>query len=124
MVIGPDGPDRDIYRVSVGSKLAFTFENRTDVPMTVLLEGFGISTGDCLPRGSRGVVIASYKERATTPLAAPATPPDNCLVPPHGSVSIDKYEALSGPATVIVMPSGGDYWAGYPVIFDLVGNSE
>jgi Tol biopolymer transport system component len=124
MILGPDGPDRDIYRILVGPQFAFTFDNRTDVPWVVTLEGFDISAEDCRVIGSGAIVLAAYQGKTEPPRVAPATPPDYCLVPPHRAVSIDKPASIRGPADVRVARSVADVWTGYPVIFDLEGRTE
>jgi Tol biopolymer transport system component len=124
MIISPEGPDRDIYRILVGPQLAFAIENRTDVPWVVTLEGFGIFAEECRVSGFGAVVLATYQEKTGRPRVAPATPPDYCLVPPHRTVSINKPESIRGHADVRVAKSVANVWTGYPVIFDLEGRTE
>jgi len=122
MVIGPDGPDRDIYRVSVGRTLGFTFENRTGDPWVVTLDEWDILAGDCRITAAGTIILAAYRPDAGSAPSAPATPPDFCLIPPHRSVSITIAESLRGPAEARVGRSGTDNAAAYPVIFDREGS--
>jgi hypothetical protein len=120
MVIGPDGPDRDVYRIAVGSRFAFAFENRTDVSWIASLEGFDIRSEDCVISTTGSVEAAEFPPGADPRTDPPATPADHCVVPPHATVAIDRPAFVIGPEVVRVGPSEGFVaGAGYPVIFDM-----
>jgi hypothetical protein len=120
MVIRPDGPDRDVYRIAVGSRLAFAFENRTDVSWIVSLEGFDVPSEACVTVTAGSVEPAALRPGTDPGIAPPAVPADQCVVPPHATVAIDRPAFAIGPQVVRVGPSEGFVaGTGYPVIFDL-----
>jgi len=104
MVIGPDGPDRDLYSIPLGSSFAFTFENRTDQPWVVSFPAMDLFQGDCHESNGAIISLASYVDPPSPARNDPDTPPDACVIGPHTTMSVDQPFIPNGAIRLLVFP--------------------
>jgi Tol biopolymer transport system component len=101
IVLGPGGPDRDIYRVRVDDSLVLRIQNRSETPWVI----FGGLTEKF-----------SYCQLVSGPAG-----PDPCAVAPGATINVAPPGPGPGTAVEVrVAPAGADYQTGFPVIVDLV----
>jgi hypothetical protein len=98
IVLGSNGPDRDVYHVPRRSELDFTIENRTDVEWEVMF-GFSGGPAEC-------TVATGGATAGPTPSAGP-TDPQDCRVPPHTAVAVKGNRAATSSQQVLARPFSG-----------------
>lgn len=126
MVIGPDGPDRDLYRVPLGSRFVFIFENRTDHEWVVSFPAMDLWQKDCHEVGLVAVQLASLVSPRPPSRFDPEAPPDACVIGPHTTVSVDQPFTPTGAVHLLVYPltpGRGIGATGYGVVVDVIAAS-
>jgi hypothetical protein len=119
MVIGPDGPDRDIYRMRA-DPFELTIENRSDKAWTVTLDGFDVVAGDCQTVSEANVELASWRAPSPAEGIPANAPPDFCQVQPHATVRVSKGPMAPVTTEIRLIPQETDPSMAIPVILHLV----
>ena len=99
IVLGPAGPDRDIYHIPAGYLAEVTVENQSDfawVPWNL-----------------------AEKDSYCHPVSGPVHSTDPCVVGPHEVVRFWPLRFSSGWNEIRIAPDGADISTGFPVIIDL-----
>lgn len=116
IVVGPDGPDHDVYRVTAPSEFELIVENTTDELWRIDLEGFGIFSEDCRPVEASDLQLVAYRGPPGTPAMGLPTPPDFCALRPREVVRVVKPQQLGGAALIALTRTSTG--VRYPVILE------
>jgi Tol biopolymer transport system component len=100
IVIGPNGPDRDVYHMPDRGRIWVRLENRSEVPWT--------PWGGLAEKGSWCALVSG-----------PAVPGDPCSVAPGATIRVSPPLGPGTTVEVRLAPAGLDFQKGLPVILDL-----